>query len=78
MSKEKKYNVIFPNVKNCYLAKSIESKFSDEFYNFLDHIPVMPEQWTNKWGMGWQVEFTEQEIKAIDERYLAFKVEVSK
>lgn len=73
---EKKYQVVMPKVKNRYLAKSIESKYSEEFYNFLDHIPIMPDHWTERWRIGWQTEFTEKEIKEIDPNLWAFRKDV--
>lgn len=67
--KERKYQVILPNVLNRYLCKSFKSKYSSEFYNFLDHIPPIRD-------VSWQFEFTEEEIKAIDPLYWNFRKEV--
>ena len=68
---EKKYNVILPNIlrdrKPILLCKSFDDHESCG-------IDWSPKDWLDD-NMDRHI-FTEQEIKDIDERYLAFKVEV--
>ena len=69
---EKKYNVILPNIlrdrKPILLCKSFDDHESCG-------IDWSPKDWLDE-NMDKHI-FTEQEIKDIDERYLAFKVEVT-
>ena len=69
---EKKYNVILPNIlrdrKPILLCKSFDDHESCG-------IDWSPKDWLDD-NMDRHI-FTEQEIKDIDERYLAFKVEVT-
>ena len=70
---EKKYRVKFPNIKRSGLPIILTKvNWDGSGYTTMDwpcesFIAKHPEQFT----------FTEQEIKDIDERYLAFKVEVA-
>ena len=70
---EKKYRVKFPNIKRSGLPIILTKvNWDGSGYTTMDwpcesFIAKHPEQFT----------FTEQEIKDIDERYLAFKVEVT-
>ena len=70
---EKRYNVIFPTIQRdgnfIYMAK--DNSNGDPLgidWSSSNHMKSNPEFYA----------FTEQEIKDIDERYLAFKVEVTK
>ena len=69
---EKKYNVILPNIlrdrKPILLCKSFDDHESCG-------IDWSPKDWLDD-NMDRHI-FTEQEIKDVDERYLAFKVEVT-
>ena len=70
---EKKYRVKFPNIKRSGLPIILTKvNWDGSGYTTMDwpcesYVEKHPEQFN----------FTEQEIKAIDERYLAFKVEVT-
>ena len=72
IEEEKKYNVILPNIlrdrKPILLCKSFDDHESCG-------IDWSPKDWLDD-NMDRHI-FTEQEIKDIDERYLAFKVEVT-
>ena len=70
---EKKYRVKFPNIKRSGLPIILTKvNWDGSGYTTMDwpcesYVEKHPEQFT----------FTDQEIKDIDERYLAFKVEVT-
>ena len=70
---EKRYRVKFPNIKRSGLPIILTKvNWDGSGYTTMDwpcesYVEKHPEQFT----------FTEQEIKDIDERYLAFKVEVT-
>ena len=68
---EKKYNVILPNILRDRKPILLCESFDDHESCGIDW---SPKDWLDD-NMDRHI-FTEQEIKAIDERYLAFKVEV--
>ena len=70
---EKKYRVKFPSITRCGNAVYLQKDASDKDPIGVDWSPedfIFYEEPTD-------YIFTEQEIKAIDERYLAFKVDVT-
>ena len=79
--KEKLYFVKLPNaqLEMSYMCKSCskgEAGYHEEYSSKNSSEVHFGSKYNQKYYGGWQRQFTEQEIKAIDEKYWAFAVEV--